>query len=85
MFAQAKFKLPISSQKQNIVAYTTQHKKNTLFPLLLQTCFTSVPAICKLHIASFSQKQESIAHAQKRQKSCFTFFSKLIWMQRNFV
>ena len=38
MFAQAKFKLPISSQKQNIVAYTTQHKKHT-FPVTLTNLF----------------------------------------------
>ena len=86
MFAQAKCKLPISSQKQNIVAHTThtqKHKntktqKKTLFPLILQTCFSSVPAICicNIQIANFSQKQESIAHVQKRWKSCFTFCLK---------
>ena len=89
MFAQAKCKLPISSQKQNIVAHTThtQKNKNTktqkkkLFPLILQTCFTSVPAICtcNIQIANFSQKQESIAHVQKRWESCFTFCLKTLF------
>ena len=73
MFAQAKFKLPISSQKQNNVAYTTQHKKHT-FPVTLTNLFYFCS--CNMQIARFSQKQESIAHVQKRQKSCFTFCLK---------
>ena len=65
MFAQAKCKLPISPQKQNNFAHITHTKtqKNTLFSLIIQTCFTSVPAICNMHV-------------QKRWQSCFTFCLK---------
>ena len=42
---------------------TQKHIQKNTFLIILQTCFTSVPAICNMHV-------------QKRWQSCFTFCLK---------